>query len=112
MHTSSVVRVVCYFRICLAALCNGASGLSMYTHSFLPQRSSGSRSPTLRQATEKGARWQCAGLCKLLPWPQGTFDVKRGDHPQSHQLPFSTRPVDDVRDIRGPDRPPVGWSRL
>lgn len=51
----------------------------------------------------------------LLPWPQGTFDVKLGDHsphPPHHQLPFSTCPLDDVMDVRGPDRPPVGWSRL
>ena len=55
------------------------------------------------------ARCQPEDLPEPLPWPEGTFTVKHGDTPPPS---FPARLLDDVRDVPGPDRPPVGWSRL
>ena len=77
--------------------------------SIQPRRGSGSRCPTAPEETGKAVSSWPAALHELLLWPQGTFDVKCGDPPP---LPFSACLLDDVMDVRGPDRPPVGWSRF
>ena len=68
-----------------------------------PSRSTGER---------KGGELLAGDLRELLPWPPGTFDVKCGDHPPPHPLPFSARLLDDVMGVLCADWLPAGRSRL